>query len=176
MVSKGRVLMNTESAAAEANVTVATIRIWCRRGVVSAVKVGRRWDIDETSLARRIALSTKPTPITVTDDTWGNALGLCGPANLLAAAFDNRQQIVITAGPYAGEKVSLGYTAYPGADREGLDHINPDGTAVYRIDTDMLYDGAPTLLNAYEEILAGGALALAEANRDERSHLNSRYV
>lgn len=111
----------------------------------------------------------------ITDDTWGRALGIHGPADMLARAFDAKQQVTITSGTYAGEKVHLGYAAYPGADRDGLDHTNDDGTAVYLIDTDMLYDGAPALLDAFEESLAGGALALAEANRDENAYLNPRF-
>lgn len=168
--------MDTRTAAKAANVTAATIRTWCRRGAVAAAKVGRRWDVEEASLTHRIALSAKASPLAVTDDTWGHALGVSGPADLLARAFDAKQQIAITTGPYAGEKVHLGHTAYLGATRDGLDHANSDGTAVYLIDTDMLYDGAPTLLDAYEEVLAGGALALAEANRDEDAYLNPRYV
>ncbi|MEE1812631.1 hypothetical protein [Streptomyces sp. BE133] len=43
-------------AATQAHVTVATIRTWCRRNVVSAVKSAGRWVIDSVSLARRIAI------------------------------------------------------------------------------------------------------------------------
>lgn len=170
--------MDTRTAAEAANVTVATIRTWCRRNVIAAAKISGRWTIDEASLARRIALSAKPAPapVTVTDDTWGRALGLHGPADLLAAAFDSQQPITITTGPYAGEKVHLGRTPYVGAPRKGLDHTNTDGSAVYLIDTDMLDDGAPTLLDAYWESQASGALALARANREERAYLNPRYV
>jgi hypothetical protein len=168
--------MDTRTAAEAANVTTSTIRTWCRHGVVAAVKIGRRWDIDEASLTHRIALSAKTPSLAVTDDTRRHALGVHGPADLLARAFNAKQQITITNGPYAGETVHLGRTAYLGAPRIGLDHVNQDGTAVYLIDTDMLYAGAPTLLDAYEEILAGGARALAEADRDERAYLNPRFV
>lgn len=48
--------MNTTTAAAEARVTVATIRTWCRTGVVTAVKTAGRWVIDSASLAARIAI------------------------------------------------------------------------------------------------------------------------
>lgn len=51
--------MNTATAAQQAGVTVATIRIWCRRGVVDARKVAGRWVIDATSLARRIAIGNR---------------------------------------------------------------------------------------------------------------------
>lgn len=50
--------MNTTAAAAEAQVTVATIRTWCRNGVVAAVKRSGRWAIDAASLAHRIAIAT----------------------------------------------------------------------------------------------------------------------
>lgn len=48
--------MNTTAAAIEARVTVATIRTWCRRGAVAAIKQAGRWIIDATSLARRITI------------------------------------------------------------------------------------------------------------------------
>ncbi|MDP9953116.1 MULTISPECIES: hypothetical protein [Streptomyces] len=51
--------MNTTTAAKAAqtaNVTVATIRTWARRGVIAATKTAGRWIIDTTSLARRIAI------------------------------------------------------------------------------------------------------------------------
>jgi hypothetical protein len=49
--------MNTTAAAIEANVTVDTVRTWCRIGAVAAVKQAGRWIIDATSLAARIAIS-----------------------------------------------------------------------------------------------------------------------
>ena len=53
--------MNTTAAATEANVTVATIRTWCRRGVVTAIKQAGRWIIDTASLAHRIAIGAMRT-------------------------------------------------------------------------------------------------------------------
>lgn len=55
--------MDTTAAATQAGVTVATIRTWCRRGVVAAAKVAGRWVIKAASLARRIALGRKPAMI-----------------------------------------------------------------------------------------------------------------
>ncbi|MDI5965744.1 hypothetical protein [Streptantibioticus silvisoli] len=58
--------MNTTTAAAtQANVTVATIRTWCRRGVIAATKASGRWIVDATSLARRIAIGTMRTRKTI---------------------------------------------------------------------------------------------------------------
>ncbi|MEU3283287.1 hypothetical protein [Streptomyces antibioticus] len=51
--------MNTTTAAAQARVTVATIRTWCRKGVVTATKRAGRWDIDTASLARRIEIGAR---------------------------------------------------------------------------------------------------------------------
>ncbi|MFI2078535.1 hypothetical protein [Streptomyces triculaminicus] len=48
--------MNTTAAATEAQVTVATIRTWCRRGVITATKTAGRWTIDAASLAHRITI------------------------------------------------------------------------------------------------------------------------
>lgn len=58
--------MNTTTAAQTANVTVATIRTWCRTGAVAATKVSGRWVIDSDSLTWRInlakELTSKPEP------------------------------------------------------------------------------------------------------------------
>ncbi|MEZ7005622.1 helix-turn-helix domain-containing protein [Streptomyces sp. AD55] len=51
--------MNTTTAATQAKVTVATIRNWCRRGVIAATKQAGRWLIDDASLARRIEIGTR---------------------------------------------------------------------------------------------------------------------
>jgi hypothetical protein len=49
--------MNTTTAAIEAHVTPATIRLWARRGIIAAVKTAGRWVIDAASLAHRIAIA-----------------------------------------------------------------------------------------------------------------------
>lgn len=60
--------ITTTAAATQANVTVATIRTWCRRGVVTATKNAGRWVIDTTSLAHRLTIGalkarrTRKTP------------------------------------------------------------------------------------------------------------------
>ncbi|MFI2078498.1 hypothetical protein [Streptomyces triculaminicus] len=51
--------MNTATAATQARVTLATIRTWCRRGIVAAAKTAGRWVIDATSLARRIEIGAR---------------------------------------------------------------------------------------------------------------------
>ena len=48
--------MNTTAAATQAGVTIATIRTWCRRGVIAATKTAGRWIIDAASLAHRITI------------------------------------------------------------------------------------------------------------------------
>lgn len=48
--------MDTTAAAHQAGITVATVRAWCRRNVIAAIKVAGRWIIDATSLARRIEI------------------------------------------------------------------------------------------------------------------------
>jgi hypothetical protein len=48
--------MNTTAAAIQANVTTATIRTWCRRGIIAAVKQAGRWIIDTASLAHRLTI------------------------------------------------------------------------------------------------------------------------
>ncbi|MGW3383314.1 helix-turn-helix domain-containing protein [Streptomyces albogriseolus] len=65
--------MNTTAAATQANVTAATIRTWCRKGVIAATKQAGRWNIDPASLARRIEIgarmSSPSTRYTVTEGT-----------------------------------------------------------------------------------------------------------
>ena len=65
--------MNTTAAAAQANVTVATIRTWCRYGAVAAVKTAGRWIIDTASLAHRIAIGAMrkktPKPVVFSTET-----------------------------------------------------------------------------------------------------------
>lgn len=66
--------MNTTAAATQANVTVATIRTWCRRGVIAATKTAGRWLIDAASLTRRIEIgarkmTTPQTRYTITEGT-----------------------------------------------------------------------------------------------------------
>lgn len=56
--------MNTTAAALEARVTVATIRAWCRAGVVAAVKRAGRWIIEAASLARRITIGQRKATMT----------------------------------------------------------------------------------------------------------------
>jgi hypothetical protein len=51
--------MDTTAAAAEAQVTVDTVRTWCRIGAVAALKQAGRWVIDTASLARRIAIGAR---------------------------------------------------------------------------------------------------------------------
>lgn len=54
--------MNTTTAATEAQVTIATIRTWCRRGVIAATKTAGRWIIDTASLTHRIAIGAMKRP------------------------------------------------------------------------------------------------------------------
>ncbi|MFF8100121.1 hypothetical protein ACF07S_10150 [Streptomyces sp. NPDC016640] len=55
-------MTTTAAAAAQANVTVATIRTWCRRGVIAATKTAGRWVINTASLAARIAIGAMKRP------------------------------------------------------------------------------------------------------------------
>ncbi|MDH6130350.1 hypothetical protein [Kitasatospora sp. GP82] len=63
--------MNTATAAAQAGVTIATIRTWCRRGVITAAKTAGKWAIDAASPAYRINLGKllrKARTITLTPE------------------------------------------------------------------------------------------------------------
>lgn len=52
---------STSAAAEIADVTIDTIRTWCRMGAVRATKVARRWIIDADSLAHRVSLGIRRT-------------------------------------------------------------------------------------------------------------------
>ncbi|MEW2635587.1 hypothetical protein AB0903_29110 [Streptomyces sp. NPDC048389] len=54
--------MNTTTAAIQAHVTVATIRTWCRNGIIAATKTAGRWIISAASLAHRIAIGAMKRP------------------------------------------------------------------------------------------------------------------
>lgn len=54
--------MDTTAAAAQAGVTVATIRTWCRLGAVTATKQAGRWTLSPSCLARRIAIGARKRP------------------------------------------------------------------------------------------------------------------
>lgn len=49
--------ITTAQAAKQANVTVATVRGWCRGGAVYAAKVAGKWEIDPASLSARIGIA-----------------------------------------------------------------------------------------------------------------------
>ncbi|MFG2734367.1 helix-turn-helix domain-containing protein [Streptomyces harbinensis] len=49
--------ITTTQAATTARVTVATIRTWCRTGVIAATKTAGRWVIEAASLARRLQIA-----------------------------------------------------------------------------------------------------------------------
>lgn len=79
--------MNTTTAATTAGVTVPTVCLWARTGVIAAVKQAGRWVIDETSLRYRLALAalktrrTTPKPIAYTVETMtaiGGNRWICG--------------------------------------------------------------------------------------------------
>ncbi|MFJ4774720.1 hypothetical protein ACIP88_37440 [Streptomyces uncialis] len=92
--------VNTATAAAEARVSAATIRTWCRRGTVAAGKAGGRWAVGTASLARRIAIGAmrrtrKARPVT--------------DAAALEAVFRAGTPVTLS-GKFAGERVHLGHT------------------------------------------------------------------
>ena len=62
--------MDTATAAQTAGVSTATIRAWCRRNVIAAVKTGGRWIVDAASLTYRITLGgRKEKRVEITAET-----------------------------------------------------------------------------------------------------------
>ncbi|MFD7507898.1 helix-turn-helix domain-containing protein [Streptomyces sp. NPDC059853] len=81
--------ITTTQAAATARVTVATIRAWCRTGVIAATKTAGRWVIEAASLARRLQIARDRA----TSRSWPRpsrsatcARGTCG--HLATVAWD----------------------------------------------------------------------------------------
>ena len=52
------ITITTTEAATRAHVTTHTIRAWCRTGLLAAVKIGRRWAIRASALARLLRPTT----------------------------------------------------------------------------------------------------------------------
>lgn len=82
--------MDTATAAQTAGVTVATIRTWCRRNVIAAVKTAGRWVIDAASLAYRITLGVKDEPVTLLPDLTDEFIGVVCDTAAHAADRYNR--------------------------------------------------------------------------------------
>lgn len=157
--------MDTTTAAQQAGVTVATVRTWCRRNVISAIKTAGRWVVDAASLAYRITLTQKATmdaPVYLTSKTTRirGHIAAVGPAAQLAAAYRAGDAVTL-AGKFAGERVHLGHTrtTWTG-DGVGTETISEDRVwahdgqqvASYLIDLSRLED-APRLATAVAEVV-----------------------
>jgi hypothetical protein len=119
--------MNTTTAAAQANVTVATIRTWCRRGVIAAIKTTGRWVIDAASLARRIQIGARrmsnPTEGLAEETLRRIRRAKLGRARHASdkAALTNRYVLP-----------SIGAVSYPIEQEQGLvDILNVNGRVYY---------------------------------------------
>ncbi|MEU0670382.1 hypothetical protein ABZ508_33235 [Streptomyces lavendulocolor] len=176
--------MNTTTAAAEAKVTVATIRTWCRIGAVAAAKVAGRWVIDTASLARRVAIGAMKRPATQVQLTADDIIRLGGrrwqkgdmdrvylndwqdyiqgveidyykTGNVCGAAIDGRG---IANGRVAALLGAVRKVYFDSAD--GLLHINHYGADCVEI---RYLDGQRTHLNLVARIFAGIKAAVAAA-------------
>lgn len=171
--------MNTQTAATRAHVTPRTIQAWCRSGAVTAAKTHGRWDIDETTLNRRIALARRPATCEVRTDNAGRYIAL-GPAAALEAAYRAEQPVRITAGPCAGDTVLLGLHALTYGDygitpeTTGLIRAFTDGTAAYAIDTRSLND-APRLTAIQDAAEAEADRREIEAAAADHAYLYPAY-
>ncbi|MEU3220058.1 helix-turn-helix domain-containing protein [Streptomyces sp. NPDC006971] len=86
-------MTTTATAATQADVTIATVRRWCRRGVVAAVKVAGRWVIDTASLARRIAIGAWRQTVTKQTAPAPGTMGARGQGYVAAWPARIAQQI-----------------------------------------------------------------------------------
>jgi hypothetical protein len=181
--------MNTTAAALEARVTVATVRTWCRRGVIAAVKLAGRWIIDTASLAHRITIGAmrarKAKTVTVTGtivQMKDGRFGIRGNAADLAAAFANGTPVTPTNAPYAQDRIFLGLTRETWGDygrtleTVSLAYTNPDGQAVYHINSSRLAPEAPAFYAALEEMWAREDAEEAAINARDDEYFNPRYM
>lgn len=93
--------ITTAAAALQAGVTVATIRNWCRNGVVAATKRAGRWVIDTTSLTHRIAIAamrTRKAPAVTEQYPWDDDHPERADLMKLVAAGITPEQIIAALG------------------------------------------------------------------------------
>lgn len=180
--------MNTAAAAAQAHVTVATIRTWCRRGVVTATKTAGRWVIDTASLARRITIGkerrmakTHTTATGTIVQTRTGRYGIRGDADTLAAAYEAGAPVAPSNAPYADDRIYLGLTRETYGDygrtleTTALAYIKSDGQAVYYIDTERL-DEAPAFRTALQQEQDRMAAEEAAMYARDDDYLNPHYM
>ncbi|MFJ5129932.1 hypothetical protein ACIP80_33205 [Streptomyces sp. NPDC088555] len=150
--------VTTTEAAAQAHVTVATIRAWCRRSVIAAAKVAGRWVIDNVSLDRRIAIGArrarKQAPVIRLERSTDWRAGrhgyvVTGPADTLRAAYQHKTPVTLT-GDFDGDRLYLGTLIATYGDNGIVNQPvalldEEDNVATYAIDTRHL-DDAPRFL------------------------------
>lgn len=107
--------MNTTTAAAQANVTTATIRTWCRKGAVAAIKQAGRWIIDTASLAHRITIG---------------AMKAARIAPARNCDLDNAINEEVAQASYCGSAAGLRHTLAYAEARDLGAFINPIGVRI----------------------------------------------
>ncbi|WP_141576104.1 helix-turn-helix domain-containing protein [Actinomadura sp. WMMA1423] len=154
--------MDTTTAAQQAGVTVATIRTWCRRNVIAAIKRAGRWTIDAASLIRRIEIGRKgamEAPIHLSSKRVPGMLVAVGSASTLASAYSNGTPVTL-AGKFAGERVYLGHTRQTWDDGVTVETLGRAGEtwthegmqiAAYHLDLTRLQE-APRLAELVRQV------------------------
>lgn len=153
--------MDTATAAQQAGVTVATVRTWCRRNVIAAVKTAGRWVIDAASLARRIEIGRKgmDAPIHLSSKRVPGMIVAVGSASTLAAAYSDGAPVTL-AGRFAGERVYLGHTRQTWDDGVTVETLGQAGEtwthegmeiAAYHLDLTRLQE-APRLAELVRQV------------------------
>jgi hypothetical protein len=114
-------VVTTAAAATQAGVTAATIRTWCRRNVIAAIKQAGRWIIDAASLNHRITLGQrKARPVTIDLNATYTATLIPGEAPTSITPVVKRRST-----PHAGNVITVSGLAPFFADR--FDAIADDG-------------------------------------------------
>lgn len=111
--------MDTTTAAHTAKVAIATIRTWCKVGAVEAKRISGRWNIDATSLTRRIEIAAehRPTPAR-------NA----APLTSVKGTIPTEQEIEAAARQYNAARIDYNAASRTKNAAEKILKRTPDGT------------------------------------------------
>ncbi|MFD7615817.1 hypothetical protein [Streptomyces sp. NPDC059802] len=175
-------------AAAQADVTVATIRAWCRRNIVAAAKVAGRWVIDNVSLAHRIAIGArrarKQAPVIRLERSANWRAGrhgyvITGPADTLRTAYQHKTPVTLT-GDFDGDRLYLGTLIATYGDNGIVNQpvalLGKEGNvATYAID-DRRLDDAPRFLAQIDRDGKETDAVEARQAATDSAYLNNPYT
>lgn len=160
----------TTAAAHLADVTTATIRVWCRMGAVKATKVARRWVIDATSLAHRISLGTRrttkreTTTVDLTTTYTYTPVGGRGPVTITP-------KIKTRTSADGDQLTSIRHIIPLLADR--IDAITDEGDRLHTLE---VLSGASIVLCPTPRDIDGGLVTTRDEGRIATTYAGTRHI